>query len=249
MDPRLKVYLQALNVMEELFDEVEDIVFFVKDKRRRYVMVNRTLVTRCGLTRKTEVLGKTPLKAFPGPLGREYMKQDEEVIREGSTIKDKLELQVYAEGMPGWCITHKTPIRTEDGTILGMTGFSRDLHIAEHSEETLSEISEVVDYIRTHYDETLRVEGLAEMASMSVYRFKQRIKRIFHLTTGQFIIHTRMNAARDMLKSGYRSIADIAADCGFCDQSAFTRQFKAVTGLTPTQFRALKSKANANDLR
>ena len=40
-----------------------------------------------------------------------------------------------------------------------------------------------------------------------------------------------------MLRRDGTSIADIALCCGFCDQSAFTRQFKAVTGLTPSVFR------------
>jgi len=40
------------------------------------------------------------------------------------------------------------------------------------------------------------------------------------------------------LRGGTDSVAQIAAASGFSDQSAFTRQFRAVTGLTPSQYRA-----------
>ena len=75
------------------------------------------------------------------------------------------------------------------------------------------------------------------MSSLSVYQFEKRMKRIFQLTAGQFIAKTRIEAACDLLKHTAKSIGDVAAACGFFDQSAFARQFKATTGLTPSQFR------------
>ena len=48
---------------------------------------------------------------------------------------------------------------------------------------------------------------------------------------------TRIDAACDRLRLSAQPIAEIALHCGFYDQSAFTRQFKAVTGLTPGQYR------------
>ena len=36
-----------------------------------------------------------------------------------------------------------------------------------------------------------------------------------------------------------RPIADIALSCGFCDQSALSRQFKQLTGLTPREYRLM----------
>ena len=237
IDPQLQAHLTSLAIMERLFDDVEDIVFFVKDSEGRYVLVNRTLVERCSLVRKAEVIGKTAADVYPSPFGKEYLSQDQHVIAADRPIKDKLELQLYARGVQGWCLTHKTPIHGSDGSIVGMTGLSRDLHIPKWRAEHFREMSAVIDHIRTRYDTPLRVEDLADMASISTYKLEQRMKRIFRLTAGQFIMHTRIDAARDMLRKEGRSIADIALRCGFCDQSAFTRQFKAITGLTPSVFR------------
>jgi len=241
---QLTTRVKALYSMEELFDNVDDVVFFVKDERGRYVLVNWTLVTRCGFVKKSDVIGKTAAEVYPPPLGKEYLTQDLHVLESDQTIKDKLELQLYAKGVPGWCLTHKIPIHGDDGSVVGMTGLSQDLHISRGGDEKLPEISEVIDHIRSHFEQTLRIEDLAGMASLSVYQLEQRMKRIFHLTAGQFIMHTRIDATRDLLKNSDMKIAAIAARCGFYDQSAFTRQFKAITGLTPSAFRSL-SKKNA----
>jgi PAS domain S-box-containing protein len=236
IDPQLEAHLPSLRIMEGLFDDVEDVVFFVKDADCRYLLVNRTLVARCGLVRKSEVIGKSSADVYPSPFGAEYLVQDQQIVATEQPIKDKLELQLYAQGAPGWCLTHKSPIHGSDKQIVGMTGISRDLHIPQANGEELAGMSIVIDHIRSHYGEPMRLEDLAAMASLSPYRLEQRMKRIFRLTVGQFIMHTRIGSARDRLKNTAKSIADIAIRCGFCDQSAFTRQFKAITGLTPLQF-------------
>jgi AraC-like DNA-binding protein len=48
-----------------------------------------------------------------------------------------------------------------------------------------------------------------------------------------------LNGALALIESDHeRSIADIAGECGYTDHSAFSRQFKALTGQTPVQYRA-----------
>jgi AraC-like DNA-binding protein len=243
--PELQSRLESLAVMEALFDDVEDIVFFVKDMQGRYVLINRTVAARCGFASKSDILGKTAAEVYPPPYGAEYLAQDQHVLQSGKPIKDKLELQLYAHSVPGWCLTHKVPVFGITGAVVGMTGLSRDLHIPKGRGENFREMSTVIDHIRTCYETPLRVEDLAAMASISAYKLDQRMKRIFHLTAGQFIMHTRIDAARDMLREDGTPIADIAVRCGFCDQSAFTRQFKAITGLTPSVFRKTLLRAAA----
>ncbi len=225
--------------MEALFDDLEDVVFFIKDECGRYVLVNRTLVTRCGLVRKSEVVGRTTADVYPAPYGQQHRQQDLQVLQTGAPIKDKLELQMYAHGSPGWCLTNKVAIHGDDGQVVGMTGLSRDLNPPRNDAGRLPGVSRTIDYINAHFDERLRVEELAKMADLSVYQLEQRMKRIFHVTIGQFIMHTRITAARALLKNPEIPIADVAISSGFYDQSAFARQFKAITGLTPREFRNL----------
>ncbi len=231
--------------MEDLFDDLDDVVFFVKDENGRYVMVNRTLVARCGLSHKSELVGHTTDDVFPSPLGEQYRQQDREVLETGAAITDKLELQLYPHGPPGWCLTNKVPIHGDDDRVVGMTGVSRDLHLPKGDAELLPGVSRAVDHIRNHYSERLRLEDLARMASLSVYQLEQRMKRIFRVTIGQFIMQTRINVARGLLSRSVLPIADVAVSAGFYDQSAFARQFKAVTGHTPREFRIIETASDA----
>ncbi len=223
--------------LEELFDRVADLVFFVKDRQGRYTLVNETLVRRCGLDRKEELLGRTALEVFPAPQNASYFEQDRQVLEEGHPVLDQLELHLYPQGEAGWCITNKLPIE-EDGEITGLVGVSRDLHLPADDASGYRELADSIRHIQENFGEGLRVETLARMSSLSPYQYEQRMKKAFGLTAGQFITRTRMEAACRLLRETDRPIGEIALDCGFYDQSAFTRQFKATTGFTPRQYRS-----------
>ena len=85
---------------------------------------------------------------------------------------------------------------------------------------------------------TLRVGDLAALAGLSDYQFEERIRAIFQLTAGQFIQQVRMENAMRLLRATEQPIAQIALECGYSDQSAFTRQFRQTTGMPPTGYRA-----------
>ena len=222
---------------ENLFDQIPDIVFFMKDREARYTVVNQSLVDRCGVDGKQDLLGKTVLDIFPPPLGEAYFEQDREVLDKGSQVRDLLELHLYIRGEPGWCITNKLPIETDDDAIVGLIGISKDLHLPARDARGFNELAESIRFIQEHYGQPLRVEELARMSSLSEYQYEQRMKKVFQITAGQFITKTRVEAACELLRSTDKQIVDVAIECGFYDQSAFTRQFKSTTGLTPGKYR------------
>jgi AraC-like DNA-binding protein len=229
--------LGFLKTAEPLFDALPDVVFFVKDAEARYVAVNQTLVRRCGAGGKDELLGKTVLEVFPAPMAARYNEQDQTVIRKGVALRDLLELHLYVQGAPGWCITTKLPLRDENDSVIGLVGISNDVHAPATQDSGYEELSRAVQHIQANLSSPLRMEALATLCGLSVYQFEQRMKRVFQLTAGQFISKTRIDTACGMLGRTSAPIADIALSCGFSDQSAFTRQFKATTGLTPTEYR------------
>ncbi len=229
--------IPLLPTAEELFDPISDLVFFIKDRKARYVAVNRTLVRRCSLRFKSQLLGKTTLEVFPAPMAESYYEQDRHVLENGIEFRDLLELHLYGKGESGWCITTKLPLRSRTGNILGLVGISKDIPMPEAQDSGFRELAGAVDYIQAHYGTRLKIESLARMCGLSVYQFERRMKRVFRLTAGQFIIKTRIQIACELLRSTDATVVDIALKCGFSDQSAFTRQFKVTTGMTPTQYR------------
>mgnify|MGYP001421948176 CR=1 FL=1 len=232
-------------VGEALFDCLTDLVYFVKNARYEYVVVNQTLVERCGLRKKEELLGRRADEVFPSGLGQTYRAQDERVLRSGEAVLNQLELHFYPSGGRGWCITNKLPLRNKRGEVVGLAGISKDIQSANERGEDYGQIAESIQYIRTHFSEPLRVRELALRAGLSEYQFEQRMRRIFQMTAGQLIQKTRMEYAVRLLRNTDQSIADIALECGYSDQSAFTRQFRQTVGLSPTEYRRSVSQGPA----
>ena len=227
---------------ESLFDQLSDIVFFIKDAQGRYIVVNQTLVSRCGLQSKEDIIGKTPEEVHPNPYGQEYRLQDQEILDQGKPIINKLEIQISPTLGLCWCLTTKVPLHGKDGAIAGIAGVSRDLKRYNKQSDDYDRIAESVDYIKKHYSEQLKVGELAEMVGLSVYQYEQRMQKIFSLTAGQFIQKTRIETALWQLRETEKPVIYIALDCGYADQSAFSRQFKKTIGLSPIRYRQLFSK-------
>jgi AraC-like DNA-binding protein len=225
--------------LQALFDCLPDVAFFIKNRRSEYVVVNQTLVERCGRREKRELIGRRADEVFPLPLGRTYVAQDEQVLASGLPILDQLELHFYPTGARGWCVTNKLPLRARDGTTIGLYGVSKDLQAANERSADFSQVAEAVRRIQTQYAEPLTVRELAKRAGLSVYQFEQRIRRIFQITAGQLIQKVRMDAAVQRLRESNASIAAVAMECGYSDQSAFTRKFHQTVGMSPSEYRRL----------
>ena len=228
---------------EPLFDQLPDTVFFIKNAAGQYVCVNDTLVQRCGKRDKSELVGCTPVQVLGESLGRGYELQDQKVLRSGRQLLDELELHVYQTRDVGWCLTSKLPLAGKSGDIVGLVGISRDLKLPDVTSEDFEHIAAAVEHAEARLSEPPALAELASVARMSVYQLDRRMKRLFGLSTGQWLLKTRIGHAGRHLLDTDLPIVEIAHDCGYRDQSAFTRQFRRATGLTPSEFRRLRARA------
>lgn len=228
----------TLGILEQLFDHVPDTVFFLKDALGRYRAVNRSLVERCGLKRKQQILGRRVQDIFPAELARRYAAQDALVVRTGRPMIDRLELHWYARRRAGWCLTTKLPVRDGTGQVVGVVGISRDLRAPGERESIPASLANTLEFLETNFGDPVSPASLARHAQLPPARFARLIKRIFRLTPSQLIAQTRLAAASRLLLEKDEAIAEVAVQCGFYDHSAFTRAFRSATGETPRQFRA-----------
>lgn len=230
---------------EPLFDAMPDVVFFVKDMQGRYVVVNQTLVERCGMKNKQALLGHTAREVFPASLAVSYEEQDKLVLSGEAQVHDQLELHLYPDRDPGWCLTHKIPVRDGDRNIIGLSGISRDLAMPDQRHPVYHRIAAAVRHLHTHYADPIQMADLAQITNLSIAQIERYFQKIFSLTPRQMIIKIRLDAASALLADPDKSITDIAAACGYQDHSAFSRVFKATVGVTPSEYRTvLISKAD-----
>ncbi|GEM46229.1 AraC family transcriptional regulator [Deinococcus cellulosilyticus NBRC 106333 = KACC 11606] len=230
----------------ELFDSLPDTMFFVKDRAGKYVMVNQTLMHRSGKKHKKELLGHTASVIFPGPIGDNYTQQDLQVIRDGAPIRDRLEMyhlphsrrQHPTEPQMGWCLTHKFPLRDKEGQVIGVAGISRALPRPDERSSLYARLAVLSDHLQKHHAEDLRIPTLALFTGMSEDQLERATRQVFGLTPKQMLMKIRLETASQLLGTTHLTITEVAHQCGYSDHSAFTRLFRNVVGLTPSQYRA-----------
>jgi AraC-like DNA-binding protein len=203
------------------------------------VVVNQSLVKRCGYASKQDIIGCTPDQVYPHPLGERYRAQDQALLQTGQAILNQLELQLYPSGGRGWCLTNKVPLRGRERQIIGLVGISKDLHAPIEKSEDYTPVARAIQFVQTHYSESFTIADLAAMAELSPYQFEHRIHKIFEMTPGQFIHKVRMDAAVRYLQETEDPIAQVALQCGYADQSTFSRQFKQTVGMSPGHYRRM----------
>ena len=85
--------------------------------------------------------------------------------------------------------------------------------------------------------EHLSMDDIARSAGVHPVHLAQVFRRHYGLTVGEYVRRLRIQRGAQALLTSTRPIADIAAECGFCDQSHFSRVFKRVTSISPAQYR------------
>lgn len=109
--------------------------------------------------------------------------------------------------------------------------------VREFSTRQYSElIKKAVDYIRMNIDSPITLQSIAD----SIHANPSHLSRKFKQETGQsvtdFINLKRVESAKLYLQSGQKSITEVAFMVGFNDVNYFSRVFKKVTSMTPSQF-------------
>jgi AraC family transcriptional regulator len=95
----------------------------------------------------------------------------------------------------------------------------------------------VVEYVEEHLDAGLTLGQIAAVSHLSPYHFARQFKAATGLPPHQYVIARRVERAKQLLREDDLSLAEVAADAGFSDQSQFSHHFKRLVGVTPGQFR------------
>jgi AraC-like DNA-binding protein len=98
-----------------------------------------------------------------------------------------------------------------------------------------ADFARVIEHMRAHLDQSLRLEELARTAELSPFHFLRMFKARHHATPQQMLMALRLFAAKERLARG-EPAAQVAAAVGLSDQSHLTRSFAQRYGLTPARY-------------
>jgi AraC family transcriptional regulator len=128
-----------------------------------------------------------------------------------------------------------------EGVLLEMLAES-----ARASEETSGSgapgwLKRVREFLQDSYLDAPGLSALAGVAGVHPVHLSREFHKHYHMTIGEYIRTRRVEHASELLAKSHLSLAEIAAACGFSDQSHFCALFKKHSGMTPAKFRKLST--------
>ena len=103
----------------------------------------------------------------------------------------------------------------------------------------LGDIQRGVDYIEAHLTEDIDIVDVAQQAGLSRWHFQRMFKALTGETVKTYIRSRRLAHAMHRLLTSDDRILDIAFEAGYETHESFTRAFKSVFKLTPTEYRTI----------
>lgn len=236
-------------VFAELFDVLPEVYLFIKDRRHRYVKVNRSELALHACKEETEMIGKTDFDFHPPALAAQYVEEDRQVMDSGRPMKNRVWLVQSADGTPRWYISSKFPVIGRRGAVIGLAGVMRPYDHAGNASGDYQRLTRACEYVLAHYGEEIAVGDIAKRAHLSASQLQREFRRLFGMSLGEYLLKVRLIMARRRLETTSAAVGQIALECGFYDQSHFTKAFRKATGLSPLLYRrrfATRERAEAD---
>ena len=99
-----------------------------------------------------------------------------------------------------------------------------------------------IKYLEEHLDDPdINTDFLASLSDISVPYFRKIFSSIYKIPVAKYIESVRIGKARELLKNEYDSVGEVAECVGYRNIYHFSKAFKKVTGMSPTEFAREKS--------
>ena len=230
-----------------LLELVPHTLFFGKDLEGRLMFANTAFAQRCGYQTEADIVGLHDEDIFPPALAERYRDGDRRVIQTGKPVLGIIELFPNVLGEPDWCETNKLPLLDRDGRVCGVYGTVRSYEGARAAIQPYLDLAPSADYLKAHFAERLDIQKLAGLSGMSVRQFERRFRHTFRMNPRTYLVRMRVAIAAELLRTTTRRATEIALEVGFYDHSDFSRQFRRIMGVSPTDYR--RGKGEGDELR
>ncbi|MFC2084208.1 PAS domain S-box protein [Bacteroidota bacterium] len=136
------------DLLHTLMNNIPDTIYF-KDSESRFIRINKTQSELLGLNNPKEALGKTEADFFDDEITRKVLKDEKNIITNGSPSISKAEEIHDSEGIKKWVSATKVPIKDRKGNITGLVGISRDITNLKKAEEHERKTKCIFEWLHT----------------------------------------------------------------------------------------------------
>ncbi len=119
-------------------------LIWLKDTKKRFLAVNNAFAVSCGL-KTTDIVDKTDLDIWPRELAEKYQADDDYVMQTAKSIS--VEELIDEKGEAKWFETFKTPVKDENGRIMGTTGYSHDITERKAATEKIKFLAQALESV------------------------------------------------------------------------------------------------------
>lgn len=219
----------------QMFDQLDDVYFFIKDRQGRFVHANLALIRRLRLNDLSEILGTTDHDRYPDELADRFAGDDKKVMDSGEILENQVEVLFDETGNLDWYSTTKCPLYDNKGGISGVMGMFHSYEGSRQMIASYSAVARSIDIVRK--EPSISVSELASRSGVSDRQLHRKFRSALGMSAQEFILRSRIQSAAARLRQTDDPIALIAIESGFCDQSAFGKQFVRQLGATPAAYR------------
>jgi AraC-like DNA-binding protein len=220
-----------------LFDVVPGVYLYIKDVNGQFVLGNQTVCDVVGVNHPEQLIGKTDLDFFPPAIATQYVAEDRRVIESRESLSDQVWMVPGRNGIPRVYLCSKIPLFDKKNKVAGIAGLKRPYEYSANESSGASRLVRVIAFVTENYAAEIGVAEMAEQAHLSVSQLQREFSKHFGITPIRYLREVRIGVVRHMLENSDLAVSQIAADCGFYDQSHLTRNFQNSTGLTPLKYR------------
>ena len=103
--------------------------------------------------------------------------------------------------------------------------------------ELFKRVMKARDYIEDHLEDGFNLDVLAEKCHLSKFHLIRVFKAVYHATPYHYYLNSKVKRSIDLLKNKELPLTEIAILSGFNDIYAFSKRFKVILGVSPTEYR------------
>lgn len=221
----------------DLFDVIPGVYMYIKDVDSRFVRANRVVCDVVGARHPDDLIGHTDFDFFPPAIAAQYVAEDQRVITSGEALSDQVWMVPGKNGVPRLYLCSKIPLHNRKEKVVGIAGLKRPYEYSADDSAGYSRLVNVITFVTENYAREIEVADMAEHVYLSVSQLQREFSKHFGITPNRYLREVRIGVVRHLLESSDLTLTQIAAECGFYDQSHLTRHFKSSTGLTPLKYR------------
>lgn len=229
--------LCSIHFLQKIFENTNN-GFFAKDKTGKIISLNTFMLAVYGVDKKAQVIGKKDADFLPSHIAKSIEQDDNQVLNEGKTILEKIEMVPFIDFKTYWLKTSKYPLFNDKNEVVGLVGITSKLKESGKYVFKNEKLIRVLTYMEENIDKKISLDELCNITSMSKTSLLRHFKDDFQLSPMAYLKKVRLHLACKMLRNSDKDLLSVAHACGYYDQSHFNKDFKSMLNITPKKYKS-----------